>query len=182
MTLGDLPFGPSLRQPDQRSCGPSCLVVARMRMGSPYATAVGQRFGDEVLATHRRVTGGRPAAGALQLPWPRALGTPPWAVAHEMERITGVRYSWRLGRLRRKAAYERVLAGLETGLPVPLFVGSGLLPRHVVLALEEEDAGAVVFYNPARGHLETVARDAFLAAKLGLGSWDVPWFTVAPRP
>ena len=99
-----------------------------------------------------------------------------------MERITGVRYSWRLARWRRKAAYERLLAGLETGRPVPLFVGSGMLPRHVVLALEVKRAGAVAFYNPARGHLATVARDAFVGSDLGLGSWDVPWFTVTPKP
>ncbi len=181
MNGGDFLFGPRLRQPDQRSCGPSCLVVARMVLDPAYADEVLPRFGAEALATHRRVIGSRPAAGALQLPWPRALGTPPWAVAHEMERMTGVRYSWRLARWHREKVYERMLAGLETGLPVPLYVGSGLLPRHVVLALEEEEAGAVDVYNPARGDLVTVARKAFLDSALGLGSWDLPWFTVTPR-
>ena len=175
-------FGSKLRQPDQRSCGPSCLVVARMVLDPAYKDGALPRFDAEVLETHRRVIGSRPAAGALQLPWPRALGTPPWAVAHEMERMTGVRYSWRLGRWRRKKAFERIVAGLETGLPVPVYVGSGLLPRHVVLALDEEEPGAVEIYNPAPGHLVTVARKAFLDSALGLGSWDVPWFTVTPRP
>jgi len=180
MTPDGLPLGPSLRQPDQRSCGPSCLVVARMLLDPAYASEVRLRFDAEALATHRRVTGSRPAAGALQLPWPRALGTPPWAVAHEMQRITGVRYSWRLARWRREAAYERVLAGLRKKLPVPLFVGSGRLPRHVVLVVEQDEAGAIGIYNPARGRLSTVAREAFTDSALGLGSWNVPWFTVAP--
>jgi hypothetical protein len=97
-----------------------------------------------------------------------------------MRRITGVKYSWRLARWRRNQAYDRVLAGLQTGLPVPLYVGSGLLPRHVVLLLDEGEAGAVDVYNPARGRLTTMSRDAFVARKLGLGSWHVPWFTVTP--
>ena len=180
MSEDALPFGSELRQPDQRSCGPSCLVVARMVVDPAYAEEALPRFDAEVLATHRRVIGSRPAAGALQVPWPRALGTPPWAVAHEMGRITGASYAWRLARWRREAAYERVLAGVQTGLPVPLYVGSGALPRHVVLAVGEEDAGAIAVYNPARGHLTTVTREAFAAQELGLGSWDVPWFIVTP--
>jgi len=182
MSLNPLSYGPHLRQPDQRSCGPSCLVVARMRLQSTYAAEALPRFGAEVLDTHRRVVGFRPAMGALQLPWPRALGTPPWAVAHEMGRITGTKYSWRLARWGRKRAYRRILAGLGAELPVPVFVGNGLLPRHIVLATDEEEGGAVVFYNPANGRLKTVSREALTRGALELGSWDVPWFTVTPRP
>lgn len=163
-------FRQELRQPDQRSCGPSCLVVAKMVLDPTYAEGTLPRFDAEVLATHRRVI----------TVWPRALGTPPWAVAHEMERITGRKYSWRLARWRREAAYERVLAGLQTGLPVPLYVGSGALPRHVVLAVGDEEDGAIDIYNPARGHLTSVSQEAFAARTLGLGSWNVPWFTVTP--
>ncbi len=163
-------FGRELRQPDQRSCGPSCLVVARMVLDPDYAEGTLARFDTEVLATHRRVISA----------WPRALGTPPWAVAREMERITGVELPWRLARWRRDAAYERVLAGLQTGLPVPLYVGSTLLPRHVVLVVEEGESGGVDVYNPARGRLTTASREGFAARRLGLGSWDVPWFTVTP--
>jgi hypothetical protein len=181
MSLNPLNYGPQLRQPDQRSCGPSCLVVARMRLESAYAADALPRFGSEVLNTHRRVVGFRPAMGALQLPWPRALGTPPWAVAHEMSRITGTTYSWRLGRWRRKAAYDRIVTGLGTDLPVPVFVGNRRLPRHVVLATEKTEAGAIEFYNPANGRLSTVPQDAIVTATMGLGSWDVPWFTVTPR-
>jgi hypothetical protein len=132
-----LPFG-SFRQPDQRSCGPSCLVVARMLADPEYAGATRARFDEEVLATHRRVTGSHPAVGALQLPWPRVLGTPPWAAAREMGRITGRSYRWRLARWGREV------------------------------------------YNPARGGVARVTRAAFTTADLGLGSWDVPWFTITP--
>ncbi len=163
-------FGRELRQPDQRSCGPSCLVVAKMMLDPAYAEGALPRFDAEVLATHRRV---------IRV-WPRALGTPPWAVAREMDRVTGVDYDWRLARWRRDAAYERLLAGLETGLPLPLYVGSSTLPRHVVLVVDAAEGGALDVYDPARGRLTTVSREAFSAGKLGVGSWDLPWFTVTP--
>lgn len=163
-------FGQELRQPDQRSCGPSCLVVAKMVLDAAYAEGTLHRFDAEVLATHRRV---------IRV-WPRALGTPPWAVAREMERVTGVDYQWRLARWRREAAYLRVLAGLETGLPVPLYVGSATLPRHVVLVVDAAEGGTLDVYNPSRGHLTTVSRESFAAGRVGLGSWDTPWFTVTP--
>ncbi len=172
-------FGPALRQPDQRSCGPSCLVVARMVLDPAYAAEAQPRFGAEVLATHRRVTGSHPAAGALQLPWPRALGTPPWAVAREMDRITGRRHSWTLARWSRETAYDRILGGLRGGVPVPVYVGSRLLPRHVVLALAEEGGGLRV-YDPSRGRPTHVDAGAFRSGRLGLGRWDTPWFVVAP--
>jgi hypothetical protein len=174
-----LPFGPALRQPDQRSCGPSCLVVARMVLEPAYAEEVRPRFDAEVLATHRGATGVRDARGAIQVPWPRALGTPPWAVAREMSGITGTPCGWRLARWGREAAYERVVAGVSGGHPVPVYVGSRWLPRHVVLALEA-DAEAIEVYDPARGTPRTVARAAFERGEMGVGSWNQPWFVVGP--
>lgn len=164
-----LPYGPTLRQPDQRSCGPSCLVVARMLLEPAYAAQAGTDFGAEVLATHRRVTGTRPAAGALQLPWPRALGTPPWVVATELTRLTGTTYSWPLVRWRPDSVTPRVLEGLASGLPVAMYVGSRWLPRHVVLAVGATADGVPEVYDPARGQLSRQP-----------GSWPVPWFVVTP--
>jgi len=163
-----LDFGPAFRQPDQRSCGPACLVVARMLRDPAYAAEAGPRFDAEVLATHRRVTGSRPAVGALQLPWPRALGTPPWAVARELGRVTGARYAWPAVRWRPDSVRSRALAGLEAGLPVAVYVGSRWLPRHVLLAVTTTGGGPEL-YDPARGHLTRT-----------YGRWEVPWFVVAP--
>ena len=82
-------FRERLVQPDRVSCGATCLVVARMIEDHAYgeyigaAPSVADRFRAEVLAMHRRVTA--PAdGGRLQVPWPRALGTPPWAVARQL--------------------------------------------------------------------------------------------------
>ena len=82
-----------LSQPDQRSCGPSSLVAARILIDPAYAaTQNPHAFAGSVLDLHRQLTGAS-AFGRAQLPWPRALGTPPWAVARAMSEFADVRYS-----------------------------------------------------------------------------------------
>jgi hypothetical protein len=73
-----------------------------------------------------------------------------------------------------------VVSGVRAGHPVPVYVGSRMLPRHVVLALEG-DSDAVEVYDPARGTPRTVARAAFEHGEMSIGSWDQPWFVVSPR-
>lgn len=114
------------RQPDARTCGPSCVVVARhLDDGVPDPWP---GFAAEVRATHRQ----------LNRWWPRALGTTPWAVGRALG-----------GRVRR---YRRaqVLAALPR--PVPVYLGNRWLPRHVVLVLGEH-RGEPLAYDPARGVL-----------------------------
>lgn len=166
-----------LTQPDQRSCGPSSLVAARILLEPAYAaTVTRQTFADEVLALHRQVTGPIDARGALQLPWPRALGTPPWAVAHHLSAIDPERtYAARLV-VRRDRAFDRLA---RAGAPSVLYVGSRWLPRHVVLVVAGT-AASLRIYEPSRGVLATVTREDFVASRLGLAGWRKPWFTVAP--
>jgi hypothetical protein len=120
------------RQPDSRTCGPSCVVVAlHLRVGPLPDPWPG--FADEVLTTHRR----------LNRVWPRALGTTPWAVARALG-----------GRVRRYRRAE-VVAAVARG-PVPVYLGNRWSPRHVVLVLEEHD-GVPWAYNPAHGRLEPIS-------------------------
>jgi len=167
-----------LRQPDQRSCGAATLVAARMLLDPAYAATITRdNFDDEVLATHRRVTRPIDARGALQLPWPRALGTPPWAVARQLAADDdGRSYAARLV-LRRGRAFDRLAAHPA---PSVLYVGSRWLPRHVVLVVEAS-AASLRIYEPSRGRLVSVSRDDFLEGQLDLAGWRKPWFTVAPR-
>lgn len=137
-------------QPDSRTCGPSTVVVAEGLPG-PWPD-----FEAAVLAMHRRLTGVRDRHGRLQAPWPRALGTPPWALARELD-----------GRVRRFRRDE-VVAALPH--PVPVFLGSRWLPRHVVLVLDVDDDGLLA-YDPARGDL----------VAMGTSRWKVPWWSVLPR-
>jgi hypothetical protein len=167
-----------LKQPDQRSCGPASLVAARMLLEPAYAaTVTPDSFDDEVLALHRQVTGPIDARGALQLPWPRALGTPPWAVAHQLSAIDAERsYTARLV-IRRAHAFDRLARAEAASV---LYVGSRWLPRHVVLVVEGSDTSLRI-YEPSKGLLVTVTREAFLDARLDLAGWPKPWFTVTPR-
>jgi hypothetical protein len=184
----DLPWA-RMRQPDQRSCGPSTLVAARMLLDRSYADAVrdarDDRFAADVLSTHRRATGAI-VAGRLQVPWLRALGTPPWAVARELSGISGPgvaarRYGWRLARLRPGTAFDRAAAGVDAGRPVGLYVGSTWLPRHVVLAVGRAGPDSLWVYDPARGARLEVTRAAVESRGLTFGRWDRLWFDVSPR-
>jgi hypothetical protein len=172
-------FRERLVQPDRVSCGATCLVVARMIVDHSYGEYVGAadsvpaRFRAEVLAMHRRVTG--PVDhGRLQLPWPRALGTPPWAVARQLG-DRDVRWI----RTTPGAGYDAAVAAARERVPVPVYVGSRWLPRHVVLALGEV-GGRLRAYEPSRGRLVDVARQDFTSARLGLAGWDHPWWAVLP--
>lgn len=144
-----------LVQPDARSCGPSALLAARMLV-ERRGPASRAEFGAEVLALHRRVTS---VAGA-GLPWPRALGTPPWGAARQLTAWTGTRHRTRVVRWR--ATTPQALGGPA---PVLVYVGSRWLPRHVLLVAQ----GRV--YDPARGTVAP-AYD---------GRWRTTWFAVEPR-
>jgi hypothetical protein len=132
------------RQPDSRTCGPSVLVVAE-HLSGPWPD-----FDRQVLAMHRRVNRW----------WPRALGTTPWAVAREL------RSRGRGGRVRR-FRYDEVVAALPQ--PVPVYLGTRWLPRHVVLVLDVQDDGLHA-YDPARGAVVPIATSR----------WQVRWWSVLP--
>ena len=83
-----------LAQPDGRSCGAASLVMARRSVEASYAAKTSDQpaFAREVQRLHRQITSLVDSAGGLQVPWLRAIGTPPWAVAREMRLITGNAY------------------------------------------------------------------------------------------
>lgn len=167
-----------LRQPDARSCAPACLVAARMLYDPAYAAGVSAaNFRAEVLELHRQVTGPVDARGALQLPWPRALGTPPWAVAHQLSAFDAERTYTARPAVSRANAFDRLATA---DAPSALYVGSRRLPRHVVLVVSAGDDWLRV-YEPSGGRLADVTREAFVGAALSLAGWRKPWFTVTPR-
>lgn len=176
-----------LRQPDARSCGASVGVLTRvLSSGAPLPHP--DHFAADVLQLHRRLTSTRDAAGRLQAPWPRALGTPPWALAHHLGVVTGHEHRVRWVRLGTDHATATVEAVLATGRPVPLYVGSATLPRHVVLVLPTDRVVAVEAegrrtwsaYDPATGRLRGLPVTEWVAGRLATG-WPVPWAVVLPR-
>lgn len=167
----------TFRQPDPTTCGSAVAVRARMLRDPAYdgwvraADDPAARFADEALRTHRRTN--RVVAGAARLPWPRALGTTPWALAGELGGDHDVTLT-----LDRGAAWARLVGA---SAPSPLYVGSSWLPRHVVLVISADD-DRLTAYEPSAGVDVRVGHDAFVGARLGLAGWDRPWFTVTPTP
>ena len=180
------------RQPDQLSCGATAGVVAAALLDSSLAEALRQapdRFRTEVLDLHRRLTGLRGADGSPQVPWPRALGTPPWALERHLGAVTGRPQQVRL--LRGPAGREtrtRMARALEEGAPVAVYVGNAWTPRHVLLAVPRTVPGStrtakppdVALYDPASGRVRREELGPDGSDRLAHG-WKVPWFAVVPR-
>lgn len=169
-----------LRQPDRRSCGAASLVMARRLVRPRYAGLVTDQatFAHEASTLHRRLTSLSDTAGGWQVPWLRAVGTPPWAVARELRLLTGVPYAVRPVRLRRRV--WRHLEAVTPERPAAVFVGDRFLPRHVVLVTGVAGTGATT-YEPASGRTPTVSRDRWESGDLALAGWDRPWLVVSPR-
>ena len=189
-----------LRQPDQLSCGAAALVAAQMLLDPAYAALIHEgrhpvtghaisgsrrtRFREEALALHRRVTGPVDVRGHLQPPWPRSLGTPPWAVARQLSAMgttsrPPVRHRVRPALFDRAAAYDRIVAAVRTAHPVPLYVGNRWSPRHVVLCVEEV-RGELRCYEPGSGRVVAAPRADFVGNRLALAGWDRAWLVVVP--
>ena len=169
-----------LRQPDRRSCGAASLVMARRLVRPRYAGLVSDQatFAHEAATLHRRLTSLVDTAGHWQVPWPRALGTPPWAVARERRLLTGVPYVVRPVRLGRRV--WPALGPVTPTRPAAVFVGDRYLPRHVVLVIGVED-GAARTYEPASGLAVSVPRGRWESGDLALAGWDRPWLVVSAR-
>jgi hypothetical protein len=185
------------RQPDARSCGAACLVMERVLRDDAYAALISrgshpdtgwsirgdaaQRFRTEVLAMHRRTTSAVAVGGHLQVPWPRALGTPPWSLAGQL----GADWSSRLWRRATPNRLDEVLRALDTGACVPLYVGTALLPRHVVLAVDAERHGGEVTgiwcYDPGTGGLRPMPIARLRSGRTGFDRWTHLWWAVLPR-
>lgn len=222
VTLRD---GTRVRQSTQTGCGPTALLMLAAT-GDP-ALATWLETGElpaghrppEVPAdavdeadTARRLRAAQDHVQAAvthralgPLPWPRSLGTPPWAAAR-LARFPGVRYrSVAVDDSAPQAAH--VLAGVHAatmaGVPVPLYTGGDLrqglaaaVPRHVVLAVPppadtphrgRDAAGARVLhlFDPATGVVRQV-RAADLLARTephrALGGWTHVCWALLPEP
>ena len=190
-----------LTQPDNRSCGAASLVFSRMLHDSGYAQLIAtgehpvthweipgdtqQRFQSEALSMHRRATRVVTVNERLQLPWPRALGTPPWALAHQMSGRHGSglggEYVVRPAPLwDRGDVFDEVLLALSEDHTVPIVVGDRWLPRHVVLAIVGTSDFMRV-YDPSTGGVRTITRGEFTDAHLPFGRWHRCWATIVPK-
>ena len=200
--LRDGDLGPVQQSPV--TCGSACLTVARMLVSPAFArwitTGEGPR-GDapggateqERFAAYERVVMSRtnrllPGGGRLNVPWPRALGTPPWGALKELEYGAarhGTDYETRLLRLHRRsglrAAHARLVEVVADGEPALLYIGSHLLPRHVTLVLPGDGDRVLDVYDPATGQVSLLDEARFVRRDLRIAGWDVPWIVAQPN-
>lgn len=188
-------------QPDPTTCGSCVLVVARMlndasfagflvnganpATGEQVAGTLQERFKQKSLAMHRVTSGFKDSDGGWQLPWPRPLGTPPWALAREMTNGAGEKgRSYRAQPIlpsRRSRTFSSISSLSSAGHAIPLYVGNRWTPRHVVLVLPNDDQqNDVLIYDPASGRRYPIADSNFSAGTLQVAGWQVPWAVVVP--
>lgn len=199
--LRDGDIGPVQQSPV--TCGSACLTVARMlvdpvfarwitrgegsRLDAPAGATEGERFAAYEHVVMARTNGLLAGGGRWNLPWPRALGTPPWGAKKELEHGAsrrGAEYEVdvlreeRRGRLR--ASHAHLVDVVSDGEPALLYVGNRLLPRHVVLVLPDDGGDRLDVYDPGTGRVSVLTQDAFARRRLRLSGWDVPWMAVQP--
>ncbi len=188
-----------LRQSSRTTCGSASLLVARMLADPGYAgwilegvddgtgaasdEPVQERFGAAERTVKDRTNALLGPVG-VQPPWPHGLGTPPWGAAHEMTRITGLRYRARYvgpdSLTARTHAYDAVDRTVDAGRTAPMFVGDRAVPRHVVLAVGRDD-DALRVYEPASGDVLRLTREQYLRGGFVVAGWAEPWAVVVPR-
>ncbi len=158
-----------------------------VRHGDPDDTSHSgdDRFAACEQVVARRTNGLVGAGGRLQVPWPHALGTPPWGARTEIEHGAsrpGTRYAvtWtRLGGIRHLGRVRDELERRVGASPALLYIGNTWLPRHVVLVLPGARADLDV-HDPATGRVVALPRGPFVTRRLGIAGWDVPWCVVWP--
>ncbi len=205
-------------QVDQTTCGAASMAMMLM-IGDPFVAAwvaVGYRGGwyvpPEALAAsidadvvghglhtvadrwdalqramHVRVT----RHGLGLLPWPLALGSPPWRLDNAT-RFGSLRFRGALvddARADEVAALgAHVRSAVADGIPVPLYASGDsaggldtVIPRHVVLVvgLDGED---FLVYEPSTGALHRLDLRALGGEPLAaLGNWNRVGWAVLPR-
>ena len=187
-------------QQSQTTCGSASLTIARMlvnpafarwindgidRDGLPTPTTKTARFAAYERVVQARTNALHGAGGRVQLPWPRALGTPPWGAAHELEHgasqgvaAYGIHAIRSAHGAERRDWFQRMEKAVAEGRPGLLYVGSPRLPRHVTLVLPDEIDGTVHVYEPAAGRVLGMTADGFADEAFGLAGWPQPWFLV----
>lgn len=199
LTAGDA----APRQQSPTTCGSACLTIARMlvdpdfaawiltgagpQVGTVSGTDAAARFAAYERVVHRRTNGLNAGGGRINLPWPRALGTPPWGAKKELEfgaARRGTRYDIEVLRPHGRSAldghYGRLLDLVADGEPALLYVGDAFLPRHVCLILPDRGDGNLEVYEPSAGVVKELEREEFVGNSLGLGGWNVSWISVQP--
>ena len=190
-------------QQSTTTCGSASLTVARMLVNPTFARWIRlgldkeardddvpdagtevQRFAAYEQVVARRTNALVGAGGRIQLPWPRAWGTPPWGALGELEYGAAVpgRTTTSSGSASSAepldAAYTSLQRRVREGRPALLYIGNAWLPRHVVLVMPATRGQELDVYEPSVGRVVDLPRRGFVERQLRMAGWDVPWGAV----
>ncbi|GAA2742560.1 hypothetical protein GCM10009868_12990 [Terrabacter aerolatus] len=196
-------------QQTSTTCGSASLTVARMLADPAFAQWIRdgirkdardgdvpdsgtetQRFAAYEQVVAARTNGLVGAGRRLQLPWPRALGTPPWGAVNELELgaadpTSHYAVAWfrHRGRVGLGHTYADLRDWVRPGRPALLYVGNAWAPRHVVLVLPPTGDQHLDVYEPSAGRVVDLPQHGFVERRLAIAGWNVPWAAVwATRP
>ena len=154
----------------------------------PRTQTAAVRFAELERRTMTRTNGVAAALGAMRLPWPRSLGTPPWGAMAELQRsgsLPGTVYEpvllRHLARTALTAAARRHTVRVRHGRPALLYVGSPSLPRHVVLVFVPEGRSEPLVYEPARGDVVPLQELGLGTPGFALAGWRTTWLLIRPQ-
>ena len=168
-----------VRQRDGVTCGPSVAVMAGALLDRDYGAALFSA-GSSAAQQWFDAEQGR-VHSAVNMVWPRALGTTPAGMARaitQRSRSRGLRYRWRPAR--RNDPLTDVSAALGAGLPVATLIGAAI-PRHWVL-FTQSDGSVFRCYEPSAGLLHAVPADAIREGRLDALGFPRPFAFVLPDP
>lgn len=173
-------------QTNQQTCGVAALAAfsARLHEASNgpfarYCTLPPEALAQTQADLHRLLA-------RTGVPWPRFWGTAPWALARLAERASGVRHVIRLWNEQTASDVDRMNA---EGHDVFVYVGRGVIPRHVVLYLGDSEAETADptrsrIFEPTSGRIFVTTRGTQPGGgQLSLapwGGWPRPLLAVLP--
>lgn len=175
-------------QSDSRTCGIAACAAFIARNGGSTA----QNFRHYQNATtdqvHRFQTDLHRVASRTGFPWPRALGTAPWALQALAAQVTGHPFAVKIWN---EAVAQEAQNVWESGQDAFIYTGERLIPRHVVLILGKGSVDAahrhVTIFEPATGSLFQISPDELAsqqwsghAGKPHWGWWSRPLLAVLP--
>jgi hypothetical protein len=157
------------------------------RGDAPRGATEQERFAAYERVVMARTNGLFGGGRRLNVPWPHALGTPPWGARGELEfgaSRRGTQYEVRQLRSHSskglRAAHARLIDVVADGEPALLYIGSAFLPRHVTLVLPGDGDRRLDVYDPSTGQVTLLDEGRFAARDLRIAGWDVPWIAIQP--